>query len=140
MRRHGELLTCGTWLERLPFFQRYDPPLPAAHHRHERLRDLRVEHRPRLVLHVAQRTLRRPGAAMEAPRAQRVVAVAHLYQLARVVALAIEMRPRISLTARQHVVLVRDHRRHVQLRLTHENDARALDRMTADDIPLLVRW
>ena len=39
----------------------------------------RVEHRAGLVLHVAERTLRRPRATMEAPRAQGLVAVAHLY-------------------------------------------------------------
>src|SRR5665647_2907261 len=86
----------------------------------------------------ATATTRCARAAVKAPRAQRVVAVAHLHQLARIVALALEVRLRIALTTGQHVVLVRDHRRDIELRLAHEDDARALDGMTANDIPLLI--
>src|SRR3954463_10267126 len=67
-------------------WRKLDSALDLAHHRGERARDVRLELGPRALLDIGQHPLRLPRVAVRTLGAQRVVDVAHVHQIAGLVA------------------------------------------------------
>src|SRR6476659_4259277 len=72
-------------------------PLQPTHHLHELSSNLRLELRPRTLFHIPQHTLGLPGRAIRTVRTQRIVHVAYVNELARLVAVAVVVAARIAL-------------------------------------------
>src|SRR6266576_5559340 len=102
-----------------------DLSLPLLHHPHERPAELRVELEPAALLEISQRFVERPRFAVRAPRPQCIVDIAHVHQLAGLMAVAGVMQYGVPAAVDQDVVLLRHDDGEIEVCFDVQQDAGA---------------